>query len=68
MIPNRAEYFVPKSHDQQIVDYFLSQIVVNAEDLVFHPIRSKLSLQIPRACKIMTERLFNLTLTISLAS
>jgi len=38
-VPGRAEKLVAESQDQKVLDHLLTQVVVNAEDLLFPPIR-----------------------------
>ena len=59
-VPSGVEEFVAEAHDKDVLDHLLTQVVVNPEDLFFLPVRVKGFLEVTRALKIFTERLFNL--------
>ena len=59
-VPGSAKELVTKSQDQDVLHHLLTQVVVDTEDLIFHPIRRKSLLELTRAAKILTERLLDL--------
>lgn len=60
-VPRSPEERVAKSKDEDILDHFLAEVVVNAEQLLLLPIGLKGLLQLARACQVLTKRLLNLT-------
>lgn len=59
-VPASIKEAVSESQDQQILDHLFAQIVINAENLIFGPIRGQSFLKLSRACKIFTEWFFDL--------
>jgi hypothetical protein len=59
-VPRGAKELVSESKNEDILDHFLAQVVVNSEDLVFDPVRRKRALKLSGAGKIFAERLLDL--------
>lgn len=59
-VPGGVEEFVAEAHDKDVLDHLLTQVVVNAEDLLFLPIGLERLLEITRALKVFTEWLLDL--------
>ena len=54
-IPSCTKELVTKSDNEDILDHFLAQIVVNPENLIFMPVWTQCALELPRAWKIFAE-------------
>ena len=59
-VPSGAQKGVSKSQNQDVLDHFLAQVVVNPEDLVLGPVGRKCSLELSGTGKVLTERLLDL--------
>jgi hypothetical protein len=59
-VPRGAKELVSKSKNEDVLDHFLAQVVVNSEDLVFDPVGRKRALKLSGAGKIFAERLLDL--------
>lgn len=59
-VPHSAKHRIPKSKGYEILDHLLAEIMVDAKDLVFFPIRCQFLMQVNRAFEIPAEGLFDL--------
>jgi hypothetical protein len=64
-IPGRAEEFVTESEDEDVLDHLLTQIVVNAVELVLGPVWRERALKFAGAGKIFAEGLLDLFLRLA---
>lgn len=59
-VPSRVEELIAESQDENVLDHLLTQVVINAEDLLFLPVGVQGFLQVARALEIFTEGLLDL--------
>jgi len=59
-VPGRAEELVAESQYENVLDHLLAQVVINTEDLLLLPVRTKGALKLSRTSKVFSERLLNL--------
>ena len=57
-VPRGAKKLVSESQNEQVLDHFLSKVMVDPEDFLFLPVRLQGSLQLPRTGQILAKRLF----------
>ena len=58
-VPCCPEKLIAESQNQNILHHFLPQVVVDAEDLFFFPVRFQSLLKLPGATKVLAERLLD---------
>lgn len=59
-VPRGIEKLVSEPENEDVLNHLLTQVVVNSVDLLLLPVRLQSFLQLPRALKILAERLLNL--------
>lgn len=64
-VPSCAKEFVAKSEDENVLDHLLSEVVVNAENLLFLPVWCESLLQFAGAAEVLAKWLLNLWLHVS---
>lgn len=59
-VPRRVEELITETQNENVLDHLLTQVVINAEDLLFLPVGVQGLLQVARALKIFAEGLLDL--------
>ena len=59
-VPGGVEEFVSETHDENVLDHLLTEVVVDTEDLLFFPVGVESFLEVARALKVLAEGLLNL--------
>lgn len=59
-VPRRVEELIAETQNENVLDHLLTQVVINAEDLLFLPVGFQGLLQVARALKIFAEGLLDL--------
>lgn len=59
-VPRRVEELIAETQNENVLDHLLTQVVINAEDLLFLPVGVQGLLQVARALKIFAEGLLDL--------
>ena len=59
-VPGCAKELVTEPENQDVLDHFLTKVVVNTEELILCPVGRKRLLKLARALKILTEGLLDL--------
>jgi hypothetical protein len=59
-VPGSTKERVAESHDENVLDHLLSEVVVNTVELLLFPVRLQRLLQLARAGKVLSEGLLDL--------
>lgn len=59
-VPGGVEEFVSKTHDEDVLDHLLTEVVIDTEDLLFLPVGVEGFLKVAGALKVLSEGLLNL--------
>ena len=59
-VPGGIEEFVSETHDEDILNHLLAQIMIDTEDLIFLPVRRQGLCESARALQVLAEWFFNL--------
>lgn len=59
-VPHSAKHRIPKPKSHEILDHLLTQIMVDAEDLGFFPVRCQFLMQVDGGFEIPPKGLFDL--------
>jgi hypothetical protein len=59
-VPGCAKEFVAESENKNVLDHLLTQIMIDAVELIFIPVWCERALQLSGAGKVLSERLLDL--------
>lgn len=59
-VPRRVEELIAEPQNENVLDHLLTQVMINAEDLLLLPVGVQGLLQVARALEILTEGLLDL--------
>ncbi len=59
-VPGGAKEFIAEPENEDILDHFFSQVMVDTEDLFFLPVWLQCLLQLSRTSEVLAKRLLHL--------